>query len=242
MKKFYLLQKTQYQHRKDNDSSIRALFEEFINRNYESFMAFLFELYGNHIAQDDTEALNSIKTQLEAYCKSESDLHMLIMAFSIISSQLSSYCFGRDFLEDMFNLLSDRLINEKMTKNHVSQVEPATFVTIRLIKDEFTYQDKWQEKFESFLSEDVSRCRQWLGYMADILPNGNVEWNYLHHVAILGEYANSGVELLNQLKQKFPDCSKAIEELSHLQSLPSLEGYLSKDSNYFQMIREAHSI
>ena len=242
MKKFYLLQKTQYQHRKDNDSSIRALFEEFINRNYESFMAFLFELYGNHIAQDDTEALNSIKTQLEAYCKSESDLHMLIMAFSIISSQLSSYCFGRNFLEDMFNLLSDRLINEKMTKNHVSQVEPATFVTIRLIKDEFTYQDKWQEKFESFLSEDVSRCRQWLGYMADILPNGNVEWNYLHHVAILGEYANSGVELLNQLKQKFPDCSKAIEELSHLQSLPSLEGYLSKDSNYFQMIREAHSI
>lgn len=242
MKKFYLLQKTQYQHRKDNDSSIRALFEEFINRNYESFMAFLFELYGNHIAQDDTEALNSIKTQLEAYCKSETDLHMLIMAFTIISSQLSSYCFGRDFLEDMFNLLSDRLINEKMTKIHVSQVEPATFVTIRLIKDEFTYQDKWQEKFESFLSEDVSRCRQWLGYMADILPNGNVEWNYLHHVAILGEYANSGVELLNQLKQKFPDCSKAIEELSHLQSLPSLEGYLSKDSNYFQMIREAHSI
>ena len=242
MKKFYLLQKTQYQHRKDNDSSIRALFEEFINRNHESFMAFLFELYGNHIAQDDTEALNSIKTQLEAYCKSESDLHMLIMAFSIISSQLSSYCFGRNFLEDMFNLLSDRLINEKMTKNHVSQVEPATFVTIRLIKDEFTYQDKWQEKFESFLSEDVSRCRQWLGYMADILPNGNVEWNYLHHVAILGEYANSGVELLNQLKQKFPDCSKAIEELSHLQSLPSLEGYLSKDSNYLQMIREAHSI
>ena len=232
MKKFYILQKIQYQDRKNHDSSIRALFEEFINRNHEFYMAFLFELYGNHIAQNDTEALNHIKNRLESYCKSESDLHMLILAFSIISSQLSSYCFGRDFLEDMFNLLSDRLINEKMTKIHVSQVEPATFVTIRLIKDEFTYQDKWQEKFESFLSEDVSRCRQWLGYMADILPNGNVEWNYLHHVAILGEYANSGVELLSQLKQKFPDCSKAIEELSHLQSLPSLEGYLSKDSNY----------
>ena len=242
MKKFYILQKINYQHRKDNDSSIRALFEEFINRNHGPFMSFLFELYGNHIAQNDTEALNSIKKRLEAYCKSESDLHMLILAFSIISSQLSSYCLGRDYLEKMFDLLSDRLISEKMTKDHVYQVEPITFETIRLIKDEFSYQDKWLKKFESFLTEDVSRCRQWLGCMADILPNGNVNWNYRHHVAILGEYANSGVELLNHLKQKFPDCSKAIEELSHLQSLPSLEGYLSKDSNYYQMVHEAHSI
>ena len=205
-------------------------------------MAFLFELYGSHIAQDGTEALNSIKIKLEAYCKSESDLHMLILAFAIISSQLSSYCFGRDFLEKMFNLLSDRLINEKMTKDHVNQVEPTTFETIRIIKDEFSYQDKWLRKFESFLDEDESRCRQWLGYMVDILPNGNVDWNYHHHDAVLGEYANSGKELLNHLKQKFPDCSKAIEELSHLQTLTSLEGRHLTDSNYYQMVREAHGI
>ena len=242
MKKFYILQKIQYQHRKENDSSIRALFEEFVSRNHDFFMAFLFELYGSHIAQDGTEALNSIKIKLEAYCKSESDLHMLILAFAIISSQLSSYCFGRDFLEKMFNLLSDRLINEKMTKDHVNQVEPTTFETIRIIKDEFSYQDKWLRKFESFLDEDESRCRQWLGYMVDILPNGNVDWNYHHHDAVLGEYANSGKELLNHLKQKFPDCSKAIEELSHLQTLTSLEGRHLTDSNYYQMVREAHGI
>lgn len=242
MKKFYNLQKKQYQYRKDNDSSIRMLYEEFINRNHGSFMAFLFELYGNHIAQDDTEALNIIKTQLEDFCKTESDLHMLILAFSIISSQLSSFCLGRDFLEKMFNLLSDRLISEKMTKDHVSQVEPTTFETIRLIKDEFTYHDKWQIKFESFLDEDVSRCRQWLGFMVDILPNGNIDWNYHHHDAVLGEYRNSGEKLLNHLKQKFPDCSKAIEEISHLQALSSLEGQVSKNSNYYQMVREAHGI
>lgn len=242
LKKFYILQKIQYQHRKNNDSSIRALFEEFINRSHESYMAFLFELYGNHIAQNDTEALNSIKAQLEAYCKSEFDLHMLILAFSIISSQLSSYCFGRDFLEKMFNLLSDRLISEKMTKNHVNQVEPTTFESIRLIKDEFSYQDKWLKKFEFFLDEDESRCRQWLGYMADILPNGNIDWNYHHHDAVLGEYANSGEKLLNHLKQKFPDCSKAIEELSHLQALSSLEGHVLNNSDYYQMVRETHGI
>lgn len=242
MKKFYILQKIQYQHRKNNDSSILELFEEFINRNHESFMAFLFELYGNHIAHNDTEFQNSIKAQLEAYCKTESDLHMLILAFSIISSQLSSYCLGRDFLERMFNLLSDRLICEKMTKDHVNQVEPTTFETIRLIKDEFTYKDKWLEKFESFLDEDVSRCRQWLGYMVDILPNGNIDWNYHHHDAVLGENANSGEKLLNHLKQKFPDSSKAIEELSRMQALSSLEGSLSKNSYYYQMIREAHGI
>jgi hypothetical protein len=242
LKKFYILQKIQYQLRKDNDSSIRMLFEEFINRNHDSYMFFLFELYGNHISHDGTEALNSIKTKLEAYCKTESDLHMLILAFSIISSQLSGFCFGRDFLEKMFNLLSDRLISEKMTKDHVNQVEPTTFETIRIIKDEFSYQDKWLKKFESFLDEDESRCRQWLGYMVDILPNGNVDWNYHHHDAVLGEYANSGEELLNHLKQKFPDCSKAIEELSRLQNFSSLEGRHLTDSNYYQMVREAHGI
>lgn len=242
MKKFYNLQKIHYQYRKDNDSSIRALFEEFINQNHGSFMAFLFELYGNHIAQDNAEVLNIIKTQLEEFCKSESDLHMLILAFSIISSQLSSYCLGRDFLEKMFNLLSDRLISEKMTKEHINQVEPTTFETIRLIKDEFTYQEKWLIKFESFLDEDVSRCRQWLGHMVDILPNGNIDWNYHYHDAVLGGYANSGEKLLNHLKQKFPDCSKAIEELSHLQALSSLESQVSNNSDYYQMVREAHGI
>lgn len=242
MKKFYILQKIQYQHRKEKDSSIRAIFEEFINQNQDIFMSFLFELYGHHIAKDGTEASNSIKTKLEAYCKSESDLHMLILTFSIISSQLSGFCFGRDFLEKMFNLLSDRLICEKMTKDHINQVEPTTFETIRIIKDEFSYQDKWLSKFESFLDEDESRCRQWLGYMVDILPNGNVDWNYHRHDAVLGEYANSGEELLNHLKQIFPDCSKAIEELSHLQALPSLEGRLLTGSNYYQMVCEAHGI
>lgn len=242
MKKFYIFQKLQYQHRKNNDSSIRVLFEEFISKNHESFMSFLFELYGNHIVQNDTEALNSIKAQLEAYCKSESDIHMLILAFSIISSQLGSYCFDRNFLEEMFNLLSDRLISEKMTKNHVNQVEPTTFETIRLIKNESSYQDKWLKKFESFLDKDVSRCRQWLGYMVDILPNGNIEWNYHHHDAILGEYANSGEKLLNHLKQKFPDCSKAIEELSRLQTLSSLEGNYLNNLEYSQMVCEAHGI
>ena len=101
------------------------------------------------------------------------------------------------------------------------------------------YKDKTKP---DFLDEDESRCRQWLGYMVDILPNGNVDWNYHRHDAVLGEYANSGEELLNHLKQIFPDCSKAIEELSHLQALPSLEGRLLTGSNYYQMVCEAHGI
>lgn len=73
--------------------------------------------------------------------------------------------------------------------------------------------------------------------MVDIFDNGNIEWNYYRHVAILGEYSNSGEEMLNNIKVKFPDCSEAIEELINLQARPNLVYLSLKDSKYIQMAR-----
>ena len=120
----------------------------------------------------------------------------------------------------------------------VLEIPFATFATIKLLKDEFSTSDKWQEKFTAFLSHDEARCKQWLASMVDIYDNGNVDWNYHRHEAILGEYSNSGEELLNILEQKFPDCSEAIEDLKRLQHYSSLSGQESMGGTFIQMVRE----
>ena len=74
--------------------------------------------------------------------------------------------------------------------------------------------------------------------MVDFYPNGVIEWNYQRHEAILGEHSNSSEELLDHIKQKFPDCSKTIEELKHLQQRSSLLDLTLYDSIFFLMARE----
>ena len=118
------------------------------------------------------------------------------------------------------------------------QIPYSTFATIKLFKDEFSTREKWQAKFEAFLCEDEKRCKQWLGSMVDFYPNGVIEWNYQRHEAILGEHSNSSEELLDHIKQKFPDCSKTIEELKHLQQRSSLLDLTLYDSIFFLMARE----
>ena len=125
---------------------------------------------------------------------------------------------------------------------NVLEIPYATFATIKLLKEEFSTNDKWQNKFEAFLSEDKTRCKQWLGSMIDIFDNGNVEWNYHRHEAILGENSNSGKELLDFLIQKYPDCAEAIEDLSHLQQYRSLSDINLKNNKFIQMAREVQGL
>ena len=238
MKKYYTLLKTQYYHNHDKNHLTSTPFEEYINRYPDSYMAFLSELYGKYIIDRHQININKIQDTLKLYCQTESDLNMLALAFSIFSSQINGFCFGRDFIEPMIALISNRIIEEQMKTIPVLEIPFATFATIKLLKDEFSTSDKWQEKFTAFLSYDEARCKQWLASMVDIYDNGNVDWNYHRHEAILGEYSNSGEELLNILEQKFPDCSEAIEDLKRLQHYSSLSGQESMGGTFIQMVRE----
>lgn len=238
MKKYYTYLRYQYKHNPNRNPRLSISFEEFINRSYDSYMTILGELYGRYIIDNEIGVKDRIQDKLRTYCQSENDLNMLGLAFYIFSSQLSHFCFGREFIEPMINFISNRLISEKMRNIHVMQIPYSTFATIKLFKDEFSTHDKWQAKFEEFICEDETRCKQWLGSMVDFYLNGVVEWNYRRHEAILGEHSNSGMELLDHIKQKFPDCAKAIEELKHLQQRSSLLDLTLHDSNYFLMARE----
>lgn len=238
MKKYYIYQKYQFKYDPKRNPKSSLTFEEFINRSHDSYMTILGELYGRYVIDNEIDIIDRIQDKLKAYCQSESDLNMLGLAFYIFSSQLSHFCFGREFIEPMINFISDRLISEKMRNIHVMQIPYSTFATIKLFKDEFSTHEKWHAKFEAFLCEDETRCKQWLGSMVDFYPSGVVEWNYHRHEAILGEHSNSGEKMLDHIRQKFPDCAKAIEELKHLQLRGSLLDLTLHDSNYILMAHE----
>lgn len=242
MKKYYTLLRIQFINDSNRNSCISTPFEEFINRYPNSYMSFLGVLYGRFIIDREQIDKKQIQETLESYCQTESDLNMIALAFCIFSSQIGGFCFGREFIDPMIELISDRLIEEHMKTLNASEIPYATFATIKLLKEEFSTNDKWQKKFEAFLSEDKTRCKQWLCSMIDIFDNGNVEWNYHRHEAILGESSNSGKELLNLLKQKFPNCTEAIEELSHLQQYSSLSDINLKNNKFIQIARELQGI
>lgn len=242
MKKYYTLLRIQFINDSNRNSRISTPFEEFINRYPNSYMSFLGELYGRFIIDREQIDKKQIQETLESYCQTESDLNMIALAFCIFSSQIGGFCFGREFIGPMIELISDRLIEEHMKTLNVSEIPYATFATIKLLKEEFSTNDKWQNKFEAFLSEDKTRCKQWLGSMIDIFDNGNIEWNYHRHEAILGESSNSGKELLNFLKQKYPDCAEEIEDLSHLQQYRSLSDTNFKNNKFIQMARELQGL
>lgn len=242
MKKYYTFLRIQYINNPNRNSRISTPFEEFINRYPDSYMSFLGELYGRSIIGMEQVDKNQIQETLESYCQTEGDLNMIALAFSIFSSQISGFCFGREFINSIIEMISSRLVEEHMKTLNVLEIPYATFATIKLFKEEFSTNDKWQNKFEAFLSEDKTRCKQWLGSMIDIFDNGNVEWNYHRHEAILGESRNSGEELLNLLKQKFPDCAEAIEDLSHLQQYRSLSDINLKNNKFIQMAREVQGL
>ena len=125
-----------------------------------------------------------------------------------------------------------------MDLHSFADVTESTFETIYLLKDEFATNKIWAKKFLDFLSNDKKRCMQWLSSVVDFNDNGSVSWNTRHRYAILGEYSNSSDALLNDLKQKYPDCSEAIEELNQLQKYPSLSDLNLKDDKFIQMARE----
>ena len=117
-------------------------------------------------------------------------------------------------------------------------VDESTFNTMLLFKDEFATKEQWESKFEQFLCQDKHRCMQWLSSMVSFYTNGNVDWNYHHHVAIMGEYADSGNHLMECIKQKFPDYSEVAEELMSFPKYRSLSGLTLSNSKYIQMAKE----
>lgn len=239
MKKFYTLLKFQFHHNTSISKQLFDTFEDYINKGHDSFIYFLFELYGRDRNDDQRRVDKATEDSLRSYCESEPDINMLTLAFFLFSQRLGNFRFGREFVNPMLGSLADRLIKERMNcLNPLNDVDESTFNTMILFKDEFATNKLWEEKFEQFLCEDKNRCMQWLCSMVTFYSNGHIDWNHRHHVAIMGEYADSGDHLMECIKQKFPDCSEVAEELMSFQKYKSLSGLTFSNSKYIQMAKE----
>ena len=239
MKKFYTLMKWKFYYSSDIDKRLYDTFEGYINNGYEPFIYFLFELYGRDMNDDQIRVDKGTEANLKAYCDTEPDINMLTLAFYVFSQRLGNFCFGREFVNPMFSTLADRLIKEHMNSlNPIHGVDESIFDTMILFRDEFATKEQWETKFEQFLCEDENRCMQWLCSMVSFYPNGHIDWNSRHRVAIIGEYKNSGDHLFEIIKQKFPNNTDVVEELIRFHNYRSLSGLTLTNSKYIQMARD----
>ena len=110
LKKAYIYLKKKFQHTDGIDHQLFNTFEYYINSGYDQFQYFLYGLYGNNHNANLEKQTKVVEKQLEDYCKAEKDLNMLVLSFYLFSQRISDFCFGRDYIEKMLDLLGDRLI------------------------------------------------------------------------------------------------------------------------------------
>lgn len=239
MKKAYIYLKKKFYHTEDIHHEIFETFENYINSDSQSFMYFLYGLYGKNHNPNIERYLRDVEKQLEEFCMKEDNIHMLVLAFYEFSQRISDFCFGRQFISKMLGILADRLITERMEGKTYSQVKEPTYDTIYLLRDEFSTKEQWMNKFEAFLCKDASHLKQWLGSTIRFYSDGRFDWNNRHRNAIIGEGYNSSEAMFDSLKQKFPDCSEAIEDIKRLQHYTSLRDQESMGATFIQMAHES---
>ncbi len=239
MKKFNIFLKYRYKYKKYSSYHDFNNVTEFINwvAATEPFSDFLYVLYGNQNVKDINRP--KAETELRTYCDSENDINMLLVAFCIFSRRLSLYCFSRDFVNEMLEKLIHRFMNTYLKDKDQPESEDV-FDTIILIRDEYEIKDRFETQFIDYITENLARCKFWLGSIITTYPNNdNIYWHYRHRKAVLSEYRDAGTALINAAIQKFPECKDTFEELLTLQGYNSLTDMNLSDSPFVKMALES---
>ena len=238
MKKFNVFLKFRYKYNKYSAAKDFDNVTEFVNwiAATEPFSDFLYVLYGNQNVKESERQKEEMS--LRKYCDTEADINMLLVAFSIFSNHLSLYCFSRDFVNETLKKLIHRFIDTYLKDRDFPESEDI-FDTIILIKDEYEIKDYFEKLFIEYVTENLSRCKFWLGSVIIKYPdNDNIYWHYRHRRAVIGEYADTGAPLINAAIQKFPEYKDAFEELLDLQGYNSLRNIKLNDSTFAKMALE----
>lgn len=238
MKNFNIFLKFRYKYKKYNATKDFNNVTEFVNwiAATEPFSEFLYILYGNQNVKE-SERQNE-ELSLRNYCDTESDINMLLVAFCIFSNHLGLYCFSRDFVNEMLEKLIHRFIDTYLKGKDFPESEDV-FDTIILIRDEYEIKDYFEKLFIEYVTENINRCKFWLGSIIMKYPdNDNFYWHYRHRRAVIGDYADTATPLINAAIQKFPEYKDVFEELLDLQGYNSLRNINLNDSAFAKMVFE----
>jgi len=239
IKKFNVFIRFRYQYKRfETIKSIHNV-TDYINwvEASEPFSNFLYSIYGkerNSSEQKKKEA----EVEMRKFCLNEDDINLLFLAFSIISRQLGIFCFSRAFVNEMLKLLAGRFFETNLKGKDYPDNDDV-FFTIRLIKEEIYVRDYWNTLFLNYLSEDKKRAKKWISSIITKHPNGNIEWHYVHRMALLGEYSSDWETFIEQMTQKIPEYQKVFEDLLHLLNYRSLSEMNLSNSEFVKFSLES---
>ena len=216
IKKFNIFLRFRYQYNRfDSTKNFRNV-TDYLNwvDASESFSDFLYNIYGKQRNAGD-DNVKKAESEMRQFCNEEEDVNMLLLAFSLFSRQLGIFCFSRSFVNEMLRFLTDRFFNENL-KGKDYPAEEDIFNTIKLIKEEIYIRDYWNGLFIDYLAESKDRTIKWISSVIERFPNGNIDWQYDHRTAVLGEHQSDWKSFLDQMTQKIPECAEAFEDLRNL--------------------------
>ena len=216
IKKFNIFLRFRYQYNRFDSTKNFHNITDYLNwvDASESFSDFLYNIYGKQRNAGD-DNVKKAESEMRQFCNDEEDVNMLLLAFSLFSRQLGIFCFSRSFVNEMLRFLTDRFFNENL-KGKDYPAEEDIFNTIKLIKEEIHIRDYWNSLFIDYLTESKDRTIKWISSVIERFPNGNVDWQYDHRTAVLGEHQSDWEFFLDQMTQKIPECAEAFEDLRHL--------------------------
>lgn len=239
MKKFNVFLRYRYKYKKYSSITNFDNATQFINwiAATEPFSDFLYTIYSNHNVKPHEK--QTVENELREFCETEDDINMLLVAFCIFSQHLSLYIFSRQFVNEMLEKLVDRFMHKSLRGKDFPTTEDV-FDTIILIKQEFNIRDKFNKQFIDYITESLNRCKRWFGCIIIKYPDDdNIYWHHRHRNAVIGEYSNSGNELIIAAIQKFPECKEAFEELLNLQKFSSFRDMNLSNSKFVKMALES---
>lgn len=149
------------------------------------------------------------------FCEKYENLNILLVCVNIMSNRLGSFIFDRNDIEKANHILVNRFFTECVANSNgnINIQEADTIIQIKCDSDANRL---WNDLFEKYLGANKEACLNILCKLIRFYSNGNIEWNYSFHKALLGEYQLQHDNILSRLKEKHTDLQEVLNSIISL--------------------------
>lgn len=174
------------------------------------------------------------------FCEKYEDINILLVCVNIMSNRLGSFIFDRNDIEKANYILVNRFYAECVANSN-GNINIQEADTIIQIKCDLYARTLWDDLFEKYLGDNKEACLNILCKLVRFYSNGNVEWSYSFHKALLGEYQLQHDNILLRLRETHTDLQEFLNSIISLhnnygQSL--LHAMDLENSTFIKMVKE----